>query len=89
MTLSAPLLRGLAVLALGTTLALGHIAFAAAAALPKQATQSAATVQKASDVETTGSTAGHHGFGENCYVETQPVRGIRGKTVMLRVEECD
>jgi hypothetical protein len=56
MTLSAPLVRGLAVVALGATLALSHIAFAAAApgpaSLPTAASPSAG-LQKASDVETT------------------------------------
>ena len=88
MTFSAPLIRGLAVLALGATLALSHVAFAAAAPMPASL-PSASTLQKASDVETTASTAPRRELAENCYVDTQVVKGLRGKPVVLRVEECD
>jgi hypothetical protein len=88
MTFSAPLFRGLAVLALGATLALSPIAFAAAAPVP--ASQPAgAMLQRASDVETTASTAPRRDLAENCYIDTQLVKGLRGKPVVLRVEECD
>lgn len=91
MTRSAPLFRGLAVFALGTALALGHIAFAAAVPLP--ASPAAPAVQHASDVDATASTTPRRefapGLAENCYVDLQPVKGVRGKTVILQVQECD
>ncbi|HEV2602820.1 MAG TPA: hypothetical protein VGU24_04075 [Microvirga sp.] len=91
MTLSAPLVRGLAVVALGATLALSHIAFAAAAPGPSslQSSLPSAGLQKASDVETTASVGPRREMAENCYVDTQVVKGLRGKPVVLRVEECD
>ena len=95
MTLSAPLVRGLAVVALGATLALSHIAFAAAAPGPSSLQSSlpsslpSAGLQKASDVETTAAVGPRREMAENCYVDTQVVKGLRGKPVVLRVEECD
>jgi hypothetical protein len=46
-------------------------------------------LQRASDVETTASTAPRRDLAENCYIDTQLVKGLRGKPVVLRVEECD
>lgn len=92
MTLSAPLFRGLTVLALGATLALSHIAFAAAAPVPASlpsANLPSASLHKAADVETTAAVGPRRELAENCYFDTQVVKGLRGKPVVLRVEECD
>ncbi len=81
----APLLRGLAVLAIGATLALGHIAFAAAAPAGTSAAPLAPAVQ---DVDSTSSIVSGE-LPENCYVDMQTMRSVRGKTVVTRVLECD
>ena len=77
----APLLRAAAVIALGATLTLGHIAFAAAAPMPSQPVAM-------QDVDSTASIAAGD-LPENCYVDTQAKKGVRGKTIVTRVLECD
>jgi len=87
--LPAPLLRGLTILALGTTLALSHIAFAAASPQPAQVVSAAAEVMKTVDVESTGSITARQEMAENCYIDMQVVKSVRGKTILTRSHECD
>jgi hypothetical protein len=87
-SLPASLLRGLTVLAIGTTLTLSHIAFAAAAPQPKQFA-SAASVTRAGDVNSTSSIASRDETAENCYIDTQMMKSVRGKTMITRIHECD
>jgi hypothetical protein len=81
----ALLLRGLTILALGSTLALTHIAFAAAQPQPTQVS----TEEHEDEVDTTSSIRPAPEPAENCYIDVQLVRGVRGKSVLLRVRECD
>ena len=81
----ALLLRGLTILALGSTLALTHIAFAAAQPQPS----GVSTDEHEDAVDTTSSIRLAPEAAENCYIDTQLVRGVRGKPVLLRVRECD
>ena len=85
MAIRPPLLRSLIVVALGATLTLTHIVFAAAQ--PQEADWRDRPQQ---DVEVTSAiTPSDERPAENCYTEVQAVRGLRGKTVLLRVRECD
>jgi hypothetical protein len=85
MLIRPPLVRGLIVVALGTALTLTHIAFAAAQ--PQSADWQNRSNQ---DVEVTSAIAVHDERpAENCYTDVQAVKGVRGKTVLLRVQECD
>ncbi len=86
-SLPAPLLRGLSVLAIGGALAIGHITFASAA--PKATQVAFASVAAESDVTITSAIGSDEALGENCYVEVVPERNVRGKTVTRRVHECD
>ncbi len=88
-SLPAPLLRSLTVLAIGTALAMGHIAFAAAAPKNIQVASSASEGQSVADVDTTASVAPGHVLAENCYIDTRAMTSVRGKTIAIRVVECD
>ena len=85
MAIRPSLVRTLIVAALGAALALSHIAFAAA--------QSHSTDRRDSsyqDVEVTSAIAiRDERPAENCYTDVQAVKGVRGKTVLLRFQECD
>lgn len=85
---SAPWFRGLAATAIGITLILSHILFAAA--MPMGTSDPAnAYVEKATDVEETSSTSVQPLHAENCYSEQQFVKSVRGKAMVLRYMECD
>jgi hypothetical protein len=86
-SLPAPLLRGLSVLAIGGALAIGHVTFASAA--PKAMQVAVASVAAESDVTITSSIGSDEALGENCYVQVLPEWNVRGKTVIRRVHECD
>ena len=88
-SLPASFLRGLTVLAIGTTLTLSHIAFAAAAPNPMQVSSLASVMTQAVDVDSTSSVASGEEHAENCYIDTQMVKSVRGKTVIIRIHECD
>ena len=82
---SAPWFRGLAATAIGITLILSHILFAAA--MPMGTSDPAnAYVEKATDVEETSVQSLH---AENCYSEQQFVKSVRGKAMVPRYMECD
>ncbi len=85
MAIRLPLLRSLIVAALGAALALSHIAFAAAQ--PQSADWQNRSNQ---DVEVTSATSVRDERpAENCYTDVHAVKGVRGKTVLLRNQECD
>jgi hypothetical protein len=85
MPIRPSLVRSLVVVALGAALALSHIAFAAAQ--PQSADWRDRYHQ---DVEVTSAIAiRDEQPAENCYADVQAVKGVRGKTVLLRVQECD
>jgi hypothetical protein len=85
---STPWLRGLAATAIGITLVLSHILFAAA--MPLGTSEPANTyVEQARDVEETSSTSVQPLHAENCYSEQQFVKSVRGKAMVLRYMECD
>jgi hypothetical protein len=88
-SLLASFLRGFAVLAIGTILAMSHIAFAAAAPKNIQVASSASEGQSVADVDTTASVAPGQVLAENCYIDTQAMKSVRGKTIAIRVVECD
>ena len=85
MLIRPSLVRSLVVAALGAALALSHFAFAAA--------QSHSTDRRGSsnqDVEVTSAiSVRDERPAENCYTDVQAVKGVRGKTVLLRFQECD
>ena len=85
MPLRPSLVRSLVVVGLGAALALSHIAFAAAQ--PQSADQRNRSNQ---DVEVTSAiSVRDERPAENCYTDVQAVKGVRGKTVLLRFQECD
>jgi hypothetical protein len=85
MAIRPSLVRTLIVAALGAALALSHIAFAAAQ--PRSADWRDRSHQ---DVEVTSSISiRDERPAENCYTDVQAVKGVRGKTVLLRFQECD
>ncbi len=88
-SLPAPLLRGFTVLAIGSTLVLSHIAFATAAPAPLQVASTVPVVKKTAGVDSTSSSSSGWELGENCYIEMQPVKSVRGKTLVARIHECD
>jgi hypothetical protein len=86
-SLPGSLFRGVTVLAIGALLAVSHITFAAAA--PRSVQVASSTSEAATDVDTTSSISPSHVLAENCYIDTQAVKGMRGKLIVLRVVECD
>lgn len=82
-----PLLRGLAVLALGAAATLGHISFAAAAEKPVRL--ASAALAKSADVDATGSTTSGRELADNCYFEVIREKTASGKILTRRVHECD
>ena len=85
MFLSPSLIRSLVVVALSAALALSHIAFAAA-----QPQLADGRDHSYRDVEVTSAIAVHSTQpAENCYTDVHAVKGVRGKTVLLRIQECD
>jgi hypothetical protein len=88
-SLPASVLRGLTVLAIGTTLTLSHIAFAAAAPQPMKIASVAPVSQSTGDVDSTSSISSDLDLAENCYIDTQVVKSVRGKRIMTRIQECD
>ena len=93
---TAPLLRALSVLAIGTALALGHTAFARAAgdtmqaggAIPANALR-LASADPVEGADAAASVSGGRILSENCYLETRIVKGLRGKAARLHILECD
>jgi hypothetical protein len=88
-SLPAPLLRGLTIVAIGSTLVLSHIAFATAAPAPMQVVSAVSIVKETAGVDSTSSNSLGWELAENCYIEIQPVKSVRGKTIMARTYECD
>ena len=88
-SLPAPLLRGFTVLAIGSTLVLSYIAFATAAPAPMQVASTVPLVKETAGVDSTSSSSSGWDLGENCYIEMQPVKSVRGKTLVARIHECD
>ena len=88
-SLPAPLLRSLAVLVIGTALAMSHIAFAAAAPKIIQVASTAPEGHSVADVDTTASVSPGQTLAENCYIDTQAMKSVRGKLIAIRVVECD
>jgi hypothetical protein len=86
LSLSAPFVRGLSVLAIGAALVVGHITFAAAGQKQGATTSVSATT---TDVTSTGSIGKHEELAENCYFEIERVQTAAGKTTIRRVQECD
>jgi hypothetical protein len=87
-SLPAPAVRGLALLAIGSALVVGHVTFAAAA--PNQMrVKSFMAGRTVSDVDTTGSISDERGLAENCYSETVQEKTTTGKVIVRRVHECD
>jgi len=87
--LHAPLVRGLVVVTIGVTLAISHIAFAAAAPRPIQVASTAVAASGENGPSGTSSISAASELAENCYVDTHAVKGVRGKTVVTTVHECD
>jgi hypothetical protein len=88
-SLSAPLLRGFTVLAIGTTLVLSHITFATAAPAPMQVASAVPVVKETVGLDGTSSRPSGLELAENCYIEIQPMKSVRGKTLLARTHECD
>ena len=87
-SLPAPAVRGLALLALGSALIIGHVTLAAAA--PNQMrVKSFVAERTVSDVDTTGSIPDERSLAENCYSEIVEEKTTTGKVVVRRVQECD
>ena len=88
--ISAPYLRGLAVLSVGLTFVLGHAALAAPSA---NAFKPAARTQLALSLGQDGAMGRQRPdaleLAENCYLETQEDLTPEGKTVSRIVHECD
>jgi hypothetical protein len=85
MPIRPPLIRSLVVVALSAALALSHIAFAAAQPQPADGRD-----HSYRDVEISSAIAVHSNRpAENCYTDVHAVKAVRGKTVLLRNQECD
>ncbi len=77
------------VLAIGTALAMSHIAFAAAAPKTIRVASTAPEGHSVADVDTTASVSPGHVLAEDCYIDTQAMTSVRGKMIAIRVVECD
>jgi hypothetical protein len=87
--ISAPYLRGLAVLSVGLTFVLGHAALAspgANASKPAARTQLALSLGQDAALR---QDLGNLELAENCYLEVQEDLTPEGKTVSRLVHECD
>ena len=88
-SLPAPLLRGFTILAIGSTLVLSHIAFATAAPATMQVASAVPVLKATAGMDGTSSRPSGWDLAENCYIEIQPVKSVRGKTIVTRTHECD
>ncbi len=87
--LPTPLLRCFAILAIGSKLVLSHIAFATAAPAPMQVASAVPGVKETAGGDSTSSRSSDWELAENCYIEIQPIKSVRGKTLLARIHECD
>jgi hypothetical protein len=86
-SLPAPAVRTLALLAIGSALVVGHVTFAAAA--PNQMRVKSFIADTVSDVDTTGSISDERTLAENCYSEMVVEKTTTGKVIVRHVQECD
>jgi len=86
--ISAPVLRGLSVLAIGATIVLSHLSFATAKTQKAQIPAQVA-VQSKVDISSTGSIEKHESLADNCYWELVSEEAPAGTLTVRRVQECD
>ena len=88
LSVPAPLVRGLWVLAIGTSFIVGHVTFAAAdQKTAPRPTRGSAPSQ--ADVVSTGSIGKQALLADNCYWETVSEETSPGTIILRRVQECD
>jgi hypothetical protein len=88
LAVSAPLVRGLSVVAIGAAIVLSHLSFATAKTKREQVAAQVGAESKA-DVSSTGSIGERRNLSDNCYWEFVPDVSATGTFTVRRVQECD